>query len=108
MVLKYNNIEISNSVIDNSLKRLTNQIYKLLPNREENIDWKSPLNTIIEELSGMDRLLFDQHEDTFFALLCKLEGLFTLTNEDDFYSYRRTIFECLNLISGLRDTLCQE
>lgn len=107
MVLKYN-IEIPDSVIDNNLKKLTNQIYKLLPNREENIDWQAPLNTIIEELSGMDRLLFDQHDDVFFALLCKLEGLFTLLDEEDFFAYRRTIFECLNLISGIRDELCQD
>jgi hypothetical protein len=99
MEIKYN-INIDNEAIILNLKRITNQIYKLLPNREEGIDWKNPLNTIMEELAGMDRLLIDQHE-ILFSLLCKLEGLFTLTEEDDFFSYRRTIFECLSLVSSI-------
>lgn len=100
MILKYN-AEIDNYAIENSVKRITNQIYKLLPNREENVDWEKPLETIIEELAGMDRLLIGQH-NILFPLICKLEGLFTLTEEDDFLLFRRTIFECLSLISSLK------
>ena len=97
MNLKYD-MNIENGAIEANLKRITNQIYKLLPNREEGIDWEAPLETILVELSGMDRLLVDQHE-SFFPLLCKLEGLFELKEEKDFFSYRRTIFEALNLMS---------
>ena len=100
MILKYN-AEIDNHAIENNIKRITNQIYKLLPNREENVDWEKPLETIIEELAGMDRLLIGQH-NILFPLICKLEGLFTLTEEDDFLLFRRTIFECLSLISSLK------
>lgn len=100
MIVKYY-AEIENDAIVNSLKRLTNQIYKLLPTREENIDWRKPLSTILEELSGMDRLLIGQH-DILFPLLCKLEGLFSLDKEDDFQDFRRTIFECLGLMGDLR------
>ncbi len=103
MVIKYGADIDVNAIIEN-LKRLTNQIYKLLPNREEDIDWKTPLNTIMEELSGMDRLLSDQHE-ILFSLLSKLEGLFVLVNEEDFFQYRRTIFECLTLISSLKENV---
>ena len=56
MILKYN-ININNSTIHNRLQNLINQTYKLLPNREEGIDWKKPLETILEELSGMQRLM---------------------------------------------------
>ena len=98
--------DINKEAIAANFKRLTNQIYKLLPNREENIDWQTPLTTIIEEISGMDRLLSEQHE-ILFALLCKLNGLFDLTEEDDFFLYRRTIFECLNLTSTLKEKICQ-
>ena len=102
------NLEIVTAAISSNLKRITNQIYKLLPNREENIDWETPLTTIIEELSGMSRLLVDQHEN-LFSLLCKLEGLFPLTTEEDFFLYRRTIFECLNLVKIIRDEIeCQD
>ena len=108
MLLK-RNIEIEKEAIFINLKKLTNQIYKLLPNREENIDWQAPLTTIIEEIAGMARLL-NFRQDILFALLSKLEGLFTLTKEEDFSLYRRTIFECLNLLSTLREEIetCQD
>jgi hypothetical protein len=108
MLLKYN-IEIEAAAINENIKRLTNQIYKLLPNREEEADWQTPLTTIIEELSGMNRLV-EGHQETLLTLLCKLEGLFTLTEEKDFFSYRRTIFECLNLMSTLKGEIgiCQD
>lgn len=99
MKIKYD-IDISNESIKENLRRLTNQIYKLLPNREEGIDWQAPLNTIIEEFAGMDRLLIDQHT-ILFQLLCKLEGLFTLSEEENFFEYRRTIFESLSLVNML-------
>ena len=98
--LKYNAI-INNSAIDDNLKRITNQIYRLLPVREE---WKKPLITLIEELSGMDSLLIDQHT-ILFSLLCKLEGLLIL--DEDFQLFKRTIFESLNLVSNLREQ-CQD
>nr|DAR67957.1 MAG TPA: hypothetical protein [Caudoviricetes sp.] len=100
MILKYG-AEIDKSAIDKNLNRITNQIYKLLPSREEKSDWQKPLTTIIEELAGMDRLLFDQHE-VLFPLLCKLEGLFLLSEDKDFFLYRRTIFECLGLINNIK------
>lgn len=99
MQIKYET-NIDNSVVVDNLHRLINQVYKLLPNREEDIDWEKPLSTILEELAGMDRLLIDQQND-WFSLLCKLEGLFTLTEEDDFQLYRRTIFECLSMMNGI-------
>ena len=102
-----NNIEIKNEAIAYNLKRLTNQIYKLLPNREENIDWQTPLSTIVEEFAGMSRLMPKQQEN-IFPLLCKLEGLHSLTGEGDFCQDRRTIFECLNLIQILKDSIEEE
>ena len=97
MLLKYS-LEIDKKAVIANLNRIVNQIYKLLPDREEGIDWEAPLETIMVELAGMDRLLVDQHE-SFFPVLCKLEGLFKLDEEKDFFSYRRTIFEALNLMS---------
>ena len=101
MILKYN-INIKNNTISSRLQSLINQIYKLLPVRQENSDWQKPLQTILEQLSGMQRLINYSNSQSFFSLLNKLEGLFTLINEDDFLCYRRTIFECLSLISSIR------
>ena len=99
MELKYD-ITIDDDVIRRDLERITNQIYKLLPNREEGIDWVKPLETLIVELSGMERL-YVGNQEVFFPLLCKLEGLFTLDKDEDFFLFRRTIFDCLNLMNSL-------
>ena len=99
MLIKYD-INIEPKSIEVNLQRLVNQLYKLLPIREEGCDWRAPLETIMVEFSGMERLI--QKEGTlFFRLLCKLEGLFLMSEEEDFSLYRRTIFECLNLVGEL-------
>lgn len=104
MQIKYD-ANIKEDAIIQNLKRLTNQIYKLLPNWEESIDWRKPLTTILEELAGMDGLLIDHHT-ILFTLLCKLEGLFTLDDfgdkeKENFFIFRKTIFECLGLVNDL-------
>lgn len=103
MNIKYG-ITIDINSVEKNLKRLTNQIYKLLPEREENLNWQSPLETIILEFAGMDKLLVNNH-DIFFSLLCKLEGLRILVQPEDFYMFRRTIFECISLCDKLKRSL---
>ena len=107
MMLKYN-IDIDNLVIQNRLQNLINQIYKLLPSREEGTDWEKPLQTILEELAGMQRLMNCGYSEIYFPLLNKLEGLYSLTDDQDFLCYRRTIFECLNLMNTLQKELCHQ
>lgn len=92
---------LNKEAIDRNMKRLTNQIYKLLPMREEQGDWRTLLLTIIEEIAGMEYVLVDEQE-LVFSLLCKLQGLRLL--EEDFPLYRRTIFDCLNIMGRLRQT----
>lgn len=106
MVLKYN-IIVQKEDLQKNLKRLINQIYKLLPMREEGGDWQKPLETIIEEFAGMNRLILSDYGSVFLTLLCKLEGLFVLQKEEDFGLYRRVIFECLSLIGDIVK-VCQD
>ena len=47
MIIKYN-INLTNDVIKTDIKRIINQVYKLLPLREEGQNWQKPLQTIIE------------------------------------------------------------
>jgi hypothetical protein len=101
MITKYNT-EIDNEFILNNLKRLINQTYKLLPNREEGLEWKTPLSTIIEELAGMRDLFCEELGSDMLSLMCKLEGLNSI-DENDFFSFRRTIFETLNLMNKVKD-----
>ena len=99
MILKYNTY-IKNEAVVANLKKITNQVYKLLPTWEEASDWRKPLTTIIEEIAGMSELFLDHHK-ILFSLLCKLEGLFIFSKEEDFFDFRRIIFECLNSINEL-------
>lgn len=106
MVIKYN-VEINDNAIEKNIDRITNQIFKLLPNREEGGDWESPLQNLIIELTGMSRLVEDHLN--LFPLLCKLEALLTLTEEDDFLAFRKIIFECLGLCNTIKKVLeCQD
>lgn len=108
MVYLKNGISISDETLSNTLTRIINQIYKLLPNREEGLDWIKPLDTITEELAGMSDLIPNQQEK-FFQLLCKLKGLKSLPADEDFQLYRRIIFECLSLLNEMKESLlCQE
>ena len=100
MIIKYN-IDIKNQIIDNNIKRIINQTYKLLPMRQENLNWEKPLETLIQQIAGMKRLFLSQ-QDIFFSLLCKMEGLLQLKKKEQFNLYRRTIFECLSLLNLLK------
>lgn len=93
MKTKYN-FDIEPEIIEKNLKRITNQIYKLLPEREEHLDWENHLRTIIIELAGMAEILIE-YRDSLFCLLCKLEGAAALNKKEDFILFRKTIFECL-------------
>lgn len=102
MDIKYNG-QISDEAIVKNIDRITNQIFKLLPNREEGNDWQTPLQNLIIEITGMHSLLND-HTD-FFPLLCKMEALLTLTKEEDFFLFRKVIFECLGLMNEIKKCL---
>ena len=99
-MLLSNSISIETEAVHFNLKRIINQVYKLLPMREEGREWQKPLETLIEELSGMKRLIIGQ-DDLFFLILCKMEGLFSLNKQEDMATYRRVIFECLGLLNSL-------
>lgn len=101
MVIKYD-AYINDSDIISNIDRITNLIFKLLPSREEGGEWQIPLKNLIVELSGMSRLLNNKE---LFSVLCKLEGLLTLTEEDDFLQYRKTIFECLSQLNKIKKCL---
>ena len=101
--MKVNDFNLT--AIQKNLMRLINEIYKLLPQREEEKDWKTPLSTIIEELLGMIDLL---NQEKLFSLLCKLQGLNHLEQEEDFLLYRRIIFECLTLLNEIKGEIENE
>jgi hypothetical protein len=89
-------IDIEDDAIIKNVRRLTNQLWKLIPMREHEEDWEKQLDTVILEIVGLYEIL---QSPAFLQLLSKLEGL--RVKETEFELYRKTIFECINLIQGL-------
>lgn len=92
---KYN-INFSVEVREQDLKRLINQLWKLIPMRENDEDWESHLNIIIEEIAGLVEIY--KQNSNGLVLLSKLEGL-TSKQCNDFMIYRKTVFRCIDLLS---------
>ena len=80
------------------LSRMTNQLWKLIPMREKEEDWKKQLETCILELVGLNEIF--GLDPSFLELLSKLEGLLKL--ETDFRLYRKTVFESITLLRSFR------
>lgn len=77
---------------------LINMIYKLLPIREEGKDWERYLESCLAEIHGFNDIFEEIDELKLVRILSKLESLKTLTEEEDFYIYRKTVLECTNLV----------
>jgi len=43
----------SNETLNKDLRRLINQVWKLLPMRENNEDWQKQLGSVLNELYGL-------------------------------------------------------
>ena len=97
MELTKYNFEMPKEVIVKNITRLTNQIWKLIPMRENNEDWQKQLETVINEIVGFS-VIFST-EPLFLQLLGKLEGLDN--QETEFNFYRKTVFEAINLLQEI-------
>ena len=89
-------IEFSQETIQKTVRRLTNQLWKLIPMRENDEDWYKQLQTVTLEIAGLNELFISP---IFLQLLSKLEGL--QIKEVSFELYRKTIFECINILQEL-------
>lgn len=106
MALKVIDIECDKKTVAANIHRLTGQVFRLLPVREEGEDWMKPLETAILEITGLFAYVNDA--ETGLAVLSKLQGLFIQGEESEFSLYRRTIFECCTLLSRLEQRLLEE
>lgn len=97
MLDKYE-IGFSKMDVIKNIRRLTNQLWKLIPMRENEEDWKKQLDTVILEFVGLNEIFIGP---IFLQALSKLEAL--KVKEVDFEMYRKTIFECISLIQSLNN-----
>ena len=89
---KYGEVQVIG--LDKNIIRLTNQLWKLIPMRENEEDWKQQLESVILELTGLQEVFTLNF--TLLQLLSKLEGLGAL--ETSFALYRKTVFEAISLL----------
>lgn len=82
--------------IEVNVRRLTNQMWKLIPMREHDEDWPKQLDTVTLEIAGMHEIFMTPQ---FLQLLSKLEGL--KAQETTFEFHRKTVFECISLLQEL-------
>lgn len=77
------------------IKQKKNQVFKLLPLKEENGEWELQLNTLLIELGGLNRETPSQ-DVIALTIISKLSGL--RDEELEFFLYRKTIFEVISLL----------
>lgn len=93
MISKYNKT-IDNSEFQKEINRLTNQLWKLIPMRENEEDWQRHLSTLVVEIIGLNEII--TIDSNLLELLEILEGL--QKNEVEFSIYRKLVFESISLL----------
>ena len=91
--------EFNNTTIEKDTVRLINQLWKLIPMRENEEDWEKQLETVLLEIVGLNEIFIKN--PLFLQLLAKLEGL--NNKEISFSLYRKTVFESINLLQELKN-----
>ena len=90
--------QIDDAIINQTLHRLINQIWKLIPMKENEENWQGQLDKVIVEVSGLHVVL--SSNDKFLLLLANLEGLKVV--DISFVEYRSKVFESISLLRELR------
>lgn len=98
--MRYYDEVFVNDLVTRDLRRLINQVYKLLPMREHGEDWQKQLNSVLVELRGLHKMFGG--ELNFLIIITKLEGL---VETDDFMIYRGTVFSVMSLMTELTNTI---
>jgi hypothetical protein len=102
------NVKYDGQLPNESLKNycnpyLVSRIYKLLPLKEESLDWQQYLYNLNLELLGAEEIYLKNTH--FLSLVNKLESLNLLESHDD---YRRMIFECISVAKSIPTKMSKE
>lgn len=96
------NINISRESFGSDINRLTNQLWKLIPMKENGENWLEQLNTVLIEIRGLSEIFYAN--DKFLILLSKLEGL-RVSDDIEFSTYRKTVFESISLLREMLNAI---
>lgn len=61
LLTKYGFLSISEEDLYTNVKRLTNQLWKLIPMREHGEDWQKQLDTVLIEIAGLNEVFIGSH-----------------------------------------------
>ena len=81
-------------MIEGYYNKLQGRLYGLLCEREKGVAWEKFLETILLELYGLEKI---DKTINYWPLIGKLSELKYL----DYQYFRKTIFECINLVKEL-------
>ncbi len=95
-------ISISRTSFESDVNRLTNQLWKLIPMKENGENWLEQLNTVLVEIRGLSEIFASN--DKFLILLSKLEGL-RVSEDLGFPVYRKTVFESISLLREMLNAI---
>lgn len=99
-------MKFSNEVLMKNRRRLVNQMWKLIPMKENGENWIAHLDTLIEEVYGLGEIFSEELD--FLILVSKLEGLKSEICENDFMLYRKSVFRCIDLLTRVMDSVKEE
>lgn len=85
-------MEYHDSSFEGYKNKLVDRLYGVLCEKEKDGEWEKFLDTIIVEIYGIGANTIN-----FWTLIGKLNMLHFL----NYKFFRKTIFECMNLVSGL-------
>ena len=91
--------DLSDEVIKRDLKRLINQVWKIIPMCENGEDWHKQIETVLTELVGLNEVFMQK--DQFLQSISKLEGIFL--RDVEFSFLRKSVFEIITLLQELNN-----
>lgn len=86
--------QIRDGVYNGYLNKFKSRLYGLLCEREKNGEWEKFIDTLLIELNGFKE---EERGINYYSLYHKIAALRYL--EYDYF--RKTIFECMNILSGM-------
>lgn len=87
-------IHTTDNFFFNEITRLINQVWKMIPMREKGEDWKSQIDSVFLEISGLQEGF--RKYLSFLEILIKLEGLYQV--ETNFFKFRAEVFSIIALL----------
>lgn len=99
---KYNEIHFESADVVSNMKRLINQIWKLIPMRENSEDWKKQINLVIIEIIGLQEVFSNRLN--LLKILSELEGL-KKYEEIEFFQFRSIVFSIISLMTKENERL---